>query len=256
MEKISENYLKQEPDEDFERFQTKVDEVVKILSMMNSSNKSEESKGCELADKFLGNDKEYLDKLHKNDFIVCVKQDRTVINHRAGDDEDDEIKPDGSAMGKRAFMTSVERDAAHRAKERKEREAVAKNLRKLGNQAFHQEEYEKAINLYTKALDQIKDNYVVYNNRALSYIKIGLMKRAIIDCDFVLQKLDEKNIRSWLYRGYAYYLLGETNDYEKSINEARKNNPKELDFIDKVVEFISNSTTNGGNVMTVELESL
>lgn len=65
--------------------------------------------------------------------------------------------------------------------------------------------------------------------------RLGLCKKAIIDVDFVLQKLDEKNVRSWLYRAKSYYLLGETRDFEKSVNEAKKNNPKDLDLIEKTV---------------------
>lgn len=64
---------------------------------------------------------------------------------------------------------------------------------------------------------------------------MGLYKKAIIDSDFVLQKLDEKNIRSWLYRAKSYLLLDETRDFDKSVNEAKKNNPKQLEFIDKTV---------------------
>lgn len=65
--------------------------------------------------------------------------------------------------------------------------------------------------------------------------RLGLFKKAIIDVDFVLQKLDEKNVRSWLFRAKSYYLLGETRDFEKSINEAKKNNPKDLELIEKTV---------------------
>lgn len=89
--------------------------------------------------------------------------------------------------------------------------------------------------MYSKAIDHIKDSPVLYNNRALSYIKLNLYKKAIIDADFVIQKLDEKNVRAWLYRANGYLLLGETRSFEKSINEAKKNNPKELDFIEKSV---------------------
>jgi tetratricopeptide (TPR) repeat protein len=92
--------------------------------------------------------------------------------------------------------------------------------------------------MYSKAIDQIRDSPILYNNRALSYIKFGLYKRAIIDCDFVINKLDEKNLRSWLYRAQGYYLLEEQRAYEKSVSEARKNNPKDLEFIDKIVEAI------------------
>lgn len=70
------------------------------------------------------------------------------------------------------------------------------------------------------------------------FYRLGLFKKAIIDVDFVLQKLDEKNIRAWLYRAKSYYLLGEKRDFEKSVNEAKKSNPKELDFIEKTVAHI------------------
>lgn len=70
---------------------------------------------------------------------------------------------------------------------------------------------------------------------------MGLYKKAIIDVDFVLQKLDEKNLRSWLYRAKGYYFLDEQRDFEKSISEAKKNNPKELYFIEKVVAEILKS---------------
>lgn len=244
-------------DSEFEAFETKIDEVVKILKMMNSENVDQQKTACNLADTFLGTDDKYQRKLKQDNFIVSIKNDRTLINKSTIDDNDaDANESNGcSSMGKTAFMASVERDAARRTKERKERESIAQNLRKLGNQAFHSDEYEKAINLYTKALDQVKDNYVVYNNRAFTYIRMGLYKRAIIDCDFVIQKLDEKNLRSWLYRASAYYALGEMRDCDKSINEAKKNNPKELEYIEKVVEFIKNDKNKEQiNVMTVELE--
>lgn len=112
---------------------------------------------------------------------------------------------------------------------------------RLGNDAFRKKEYEKAISMYSKAIDHVKDSSVLYNNRALSYIQLGLPKKAIIDVDFVIQKLDEKNVRSWLYRANGYYLLGEMRDFEKSVNEAKKNNPKELEFIEKAVAQILKS---------------
>lgn len=70
---------------------------------------------------------------------------------------------------------------------------------------------------------------------------LGLYKRAIIDCDFVIQKLDEKNLRAWLYRGYGYHQLAEIDDFHKSIVEAKKSNPKEVDYIEQVVGVIESA---------------
>lgn len=122
----------------------------------------------------------------------------------------------------------------------------------MGNQAFRNGHYEKAVSMYSKAIDQVRDSPILYNNRALSYIRLSLFKRAIIDCDFVLSKLDEKNLRSWLYRAKAYYLLDEKRNYEKSIIEARKNNPKELNYIDKIVAEIQGTNEKENDDEQVE----
>lgn len=124
---------------------------------------------------------------------------------------------------------------------------------RLGNEAFRGKEYERAISLFSKAIDHVKDSPVLYNNRALSYIKLGLFKKAIIDADFVIQKLDEKNVRAWLYRANGFLLLGEQRNFEKSVNEAKKNNPKELDFIEKsVTKFIEDAkSVQNWNVFNV-----
>lgn len=226
--------MKSTDEEEFQTFETKIDEVMKILNMMNSSDPKNQANGTKLADKYLGKDLVYQEKLDKDDFIVKFTQDRTVINKS----KDGEDPSQCGTMKPTAFMQEMERDAARRAKDRRDRESVSQNLRKLGNQAYREQEYEKAVSLYTKAIDHVKDSPVLYNNRALSYIRLGLFKKAVIDADFVLQKLDEKNLRAWLFRAKAYYLLGETRDYKKSINEAKKGNPKKLEFIEKVAEQI------------------
>lgn len=56
-------------------------------------------------------------------------------------------------------------------------------------------------------------------------------KRAIIDADYVINKLDEKNLRSWLYRAAAYLRLGDEKNYDTSIKFAKKNNTKEISYI-------------------------
>lgn len=116
----------------------------------------------------------------------------------------------------------------------------------MGNQAFRKGEYEKAVSMYTKALDQVRDSPILYNNRALSFISLSLYKRAIIDCDFVINKLDEKNLRAWLYRAKAYFHLDERRLYEKSIGEAKKHHPKDLGYIEKIVSEIEGSLPDEG----------
>lgn len=85
-------------------------------------------------------------------------------------------------------------------------------------------------------------------------MKCALLCLAIIDCDFVLNKLDEKNLRAWLYRAKAYYLLDEMQLYEKSIVEAKKHNPKEFTYIERIVDEIerSNELYNDDDTMIVK----
>lgn len=102
-------------------------------------------------------------------------------------------KKEPHTVDKFTFMQQLEQDAAMRAENRRNREIIADNFRKynnhccsdknnslyvsfpsiirLGNKAFKEQRYEEAINLYTKAVDYIKDSPILYNNRALSYIK-------------------------------------------------------------------------------------
>lgn len=112
-------------EEAFQSFETKIDEVMNILQMMNSKDPVEQKDGSDRADRFLGSDQRYRDMLTMDDFVVKVKENRTIINK-----VDEEPLTESNSMGKSAFMAEMERDAARRRKERKERESIAQNLRR------------------------------------------------------------------------------------------------------------------------------
>ncbi|XP_037923119.1 tetratricopeptide repeat protein 12 isoform X2 [Hermetia illucens] len=170
-----------------------------------------------------------------HDFIVKVREDRTILNDVISENP---VKKEPHTVDKFTFVQQLEQDAAMRAENRRNREIIADNFRRLGNKAFKEQRYEEAINLYTKAVDYIKDSPILYNNRALSYIKTRVYKRALIDCDFVINRLDEKNLRSWLYRAVAYFNLDDQVNFEKSIKMAKKHNANEIDYIDKFIDRI------------------
>ncbi|XP_061390443.1 tetratricopeptide repeat protein 12 [Musca vetustissima] len=223
-------------DEDFLEFESKVNQVMKLLEDINNANKKDDDSGSPSKK---AAPKNIYDEIDENNFIVTVKESRTVLNRNAleNDDTEDEKKEGGpSVMDKFTFMQQFEKDADERAKARRERERIAQHFRTLGNEAFRKQNYEKAINMYTKAMDHIRDSPILYNNRALAYMKLKNYKRGIMDCDYVLNKLEEKNIRSWLYRAAAYKRLGDEKNFETSIKLARKNNPKKGEFIDDFLE--------------------
>lgn len=47
-------------------------------------------------------------------------------------------------------------------------------LCRLGNNAFRTGEYERALCMYSKAIDHVKDSPLLYNNRSLTYIRFVL----------------------------------------------------------------------------------
>ncbi|XP_016970498.2 tetratricopeptide repeat protein 12 [Drosophila rhopaloa] len=134
------------------------------------------------------------------------------------------------------FMRQVEMDLDQRSKARLERERVAQNFRKLGNAEYRKGNYETAMHMYTEAIENIRDSHILYINRALCFIKSGKFKRGIVDCDFVLNKLDEKNLRAWMYRAMAYKGLKDESNFENCVKYARKFNSKQMEFIDDFLE--------------------
>ncbi|XP_037944741.1 tetratricopeptide repeat protein 12-like [Teleopsis dalmanni] len=216
--------------EDFLEFESKVNQVVKLLDDMSSIGKSD-------ADAPVKTEILFPDDITEDNLIVQVKEDRTVINKKVFP-----LKPKPNLvptqLDKFTFMQQIEQDADQRAAARQERERIAQTFRKLGNEAFRKPNYEKAITMYTQAIDHVKDSPILYNNRALAYIKLKNFKRAVIDCNFVLNKLEERNIRSWLYGAAAYKRLGDELNFENYVKFAKKHNSKQHEYIDGFVEKI------------------
>jgi tetratricopeptide repeat protein 12 len=76
-------------------------------------------------------------------------------------------------IDKEAWMAEVSRDAEKRALDRKIRREKADTLKGQAIKAFRREEYDKALSCYNRALEQVKDNPMLYCDRALTNIKLG-----------------------------------------------------------------------------------
>ena len=55
-------------------------------------------------------------------------------------------------------------------------------MKAAGNKAFEQGNFEEAIDLYTKAIDQ-QSNHVYFANRANAYLELRKYAECIADCD-------------------------------------------------------------------------
>ncbi|EDW66578.2 LOW QUALITY PROTEIN: uncharacterized protein Dvir_GJ23542 [Drosophila virilis] len=159
---------------------------------------------------------------------LTVREDRTVINKR-------EEQARAQTTDQQSFMKEVERDANERAQARAQREYEAELQRSQGNEAFRNGNYEKAILHYNKAIERVKNSAITYNNRALCYIRLRNYKRAIDDCQYVLDKLQETNLRAWLYKATAYKHQNDAENFEDSVAQARRHNPQQLAYIEKFI---------------------
>jgi len=52
----------------------------------------------------------------------------------------------------------------------------------------------------------------------------------------VLEKLQETNLRAWLYQANAYKCLKQDDKFEEMVAKAREHNPNQLAYIDKYIK--------------------
>ncbi|XP_016915451.1 tetratricopeptide repeat protein 12-like isoform X1 [Apis cerana] len=209
-------------EEEFQNFMHRVTEVEKIVKKLASSNPEEQEHGQILADEILDGRSE---NIICDDTELKIKMNRTVINkcsiNKSSTNEE---------MSKEAFMKSVEKDAKERAENRKIRNERAETLKTIGNGAFKEKNYEKAVTYYSKALEQRKDSTVLWNNRALSYIQLGLFEKALSDCEWAL-KVNNTNLKALLNSAKCYKQLGDETKYKEYILLAKERNPHLTNFI-------------------------
>lgn len=69
-------------------------------------------------------------EINQDNFIVNIRQDRTVLNRKAVYQKDQSDTGGPQQMDKYTFMQQMEQDAAERTKIRQERERIAQNFRR------------------------------------------------------------------------------------------------------------------------------
>ncbi|XP_050490558.1 tetratricopeptide repeat protein 12-like [Bombus huntii] len=228
-EQIMDNLMvdKHVTEEEFQNFMRRVTEVEKVVKKLASADPEEQKHGEILADEILGN---RLEKDICEDTELKIRINRTVINKCLVNENSTQEQ-----MCREAFMKSVEKDAKERAENRKIRNERAETLKTIGNGAFKEKNYEKAVTYYSKALEQRKDSTVLWNNRALSYIQLGLFERALADCEWAL-KVNNTNLKALLNSAKCYKQLGDEIKYKEYIQLAKERNPHFNKFINEFEE--------------------
>ncbi|XP_015120788.1 tetratricopeptide repeat protein 12 isoform X2 [Diachasma alloeum] len=212
-------------EEEFQNFMQRVTEVEKIVKKLASSDVNEQKRGELLADNILKSNNAVECKL-SGDEELKVKTERTLINKYPTSEETDPNK-----MSREVFMKTMEKDARERAEDRKRRNERADTFKRIGNGAFDSGDYEKAVTYYGKAIEQRKDSTVIWNNRALSFMRLGLYEKALQDCEWAL-KVNDSNIKALLNSAKCYAYLGNHQKRDEFIRLSKERIPRFSKYIE------------------------
>ncbi|CAF0915497.1 unnamed protein product [Adineta steineri] len=200
-----------ETQEDLNDFLSKVDDIHRLVQNLSSNDTNDVSKAMQESDVLL---KE----------ISKTGVNRTVINKSPSEPLSQQN------VSQDAFMSAIEKDANERAENRRKNKILADELKAKGNEAFHQQLYEQAIDYYTQGLKLKKDYDVLYTNRAQVYVKQGRYEDAINDCVWAL-KATPTFIKAFVIKGKCLMNLKDFDRAKEEFVEAEQIAIKNFDSI-------------------------
>lgn len=104
--------------------------------------------------------------------------------------------------------TSESAAASSTTKPSEEDKKKAEELKALGNKEVSSGNYEKAVELYTKAIELNSTNPIYYCNRAAAYSSLGSHDKAIEDAKKALE-IDPKYAKAYSRLGFSLYSTGQ-----------------------------------------------
>ncbi|KAE9534174.1 hypothetical protein AGLY_008681 [Aphis glycines] len=220
-------------DEEFEESMRKVNLIGGIIKDMSSKNEAKSKVGMLRAEELLGNGEKVWDESS-----LKTVHNGTKINRKAFEDlgkPKDEIPADAAG-----FMAHVERDAKQRSEAKKKEIKRSDYLKSMGNCEYRKGNYEKALIYYNQAIDVRKDSCVLFTNRALAKINLGLMDEVGEDCDRAL-RLNERSLNAVLYKAEALWWLGDIQTAKELLKTALKTHPDQTKRIQDYQNKLSNS---------------
>lgn len=110
--------------------------------------------------------------------------------------------------------------------------AQAEEFKSLGNLAFKEENYEKAVELYTKCIELNSSESNYFSNRALAYLRLKEYKNCISDCLKSLN-LNPDNIKALMHISKCYIMYGDLNQALNYLSKADQLKPKDSEIINQ-----------------------
>ncbi|XP_026755558.2 tetratricopeptide repeat protein 12 [Galleria mellonella] len=217
------DHKQMELNEEWNNFMKRIGDVSNIVKDLASGDKERAEAAKTRADQYLEG------KVITDDGIqLKVKDDRTVINKKAFQYVENK---DANEIDKDAWMAEVSKDAEKRALDRKIRREKADTLNTQAIKAFRRGEYDRALSCYNRAIEQVRDNPMLYCDRALTNIKLGNFQKVFADCDLAL-RLNEKSFKARLYKAKAHKELDEMEEMEHYKKELEETFPQHQDLIE------------------------
>lgn len=102
---------------------------------------------------------------------------------------------------------------------KEKRESLSQHLKTLGNKAYSNRQFEKAISHYTKAI-AAHPMAVFYSNRAACYANLSQPQQVVSDCDEAL-KMDRVYVKALNRRAVAKEQLGNPIEGQEGIGEEK-----------------------------------
>ncbi|VVC44544.1 Tetratricopeptide repeat,Tetratricopeptide repeat-containing domain,Tetratricopeptide-like helical [Cinara cedri] len=216
--------------EEFEESMRKVNLIGGIIKDMSSKNESKSRIGMLRADELLGRDVTEWDE-----GSLKTVQNGTQINRKAFEDlgkPKEDIPADAAG-----FMAYVEKDAKERSEKKKQEIKRSDYFKIMGNSEYRKGHFEKALIYYNQAIEVRKDSCVLYTNRALAKINLGLFDEVLDDCDRAL-RVNERSLNAVLYKAEALCGLCRTEAAKELLSDALQAHPDQekriLDYRNKL----------------------
>lgn len=106
---------------------------------------------------------------------------------------------------------------------------MAEDLEKKGHQAFVDEDFEEAVNLYTEALSLEPQNAAVLSSRAAAHTKLENYTDAVADASKAIE-LNPKASKAYLRKGMACFYLEEYQTAKAAFEAGQSLDPKASGF--------------------------
>lgn len=111
----------------------------------------------------------------------------------------------------------------------------AERLKDEANQFFKRQDYQEAVNLYSKAIDLSPESAVYYANRSIAHLRLENFGYALEDANSCLD-LDRNYVKGYYRRAAAFMALGKFRGALKDFETVVKFRPSDLDAKKKLTE--------------------